>query len=289
MNIERLVNAEEVSGHTALLPTKNKTLVDFDELEILDNAKKILALVYKNLEEATSGPYIYKKTTVTLSYGGEIFTAIGIQNQELGWKKNRPDETVEQPLPIEFQNVQKGDRVHIKGVTIEQHQTEPPERFTDGTLLQAMESAGKSSAEDDAVCVDIGTAATRAPNIKNLVQRKYVISIREAFENPKDASDYDLLYEAARCRQLADWIVGMNGTKFFSLRYDKNLSVGRVKSPTLAMIVDREKEIKSFVPKRYYTVKLNVERNGETVTFESNPVNTEEEAIRIEEKCRGGI
>ena len=119
MNIDRLVNDEEVSGHTALLPTKNKALVDFDELDISDNAKKILALVYKNLEEATSGPYIYKKTTVTLSYGGEIFTAIGIQNQELGWKKNRPDETVEQLLPKEFQNVKKGDRVHIKNVAIE--------------------------------------------------------------------------------------------------------------------------------------------------------------------------
>ena len=179
MDINRLVNEEGVSGHTALLPTKNKALVDFDELDISDNAKKVLALVYKNLEEATSGPYIYKKTTVTLSYGGEVFTATGVQNQELGWKKNRPDETVEQPLPIEFQNVQKGDRVHIKGVTIEQHQTEPPERFTDGTLLQAMESAGKFSAEDDATCVGIGTAATRAPTIKNLVQKKLVVRVGE--------------------------------------------------------------------------------------------------------------
>ena len=76
---------------------------------------------------------------------------------------------------------------------------------------------------------------------------------------------------------------------FVISEYDKKLSVGRVKSPTLAMIIDREKEIESFIPEPYYTVKLNGEFNGETIIFESRRVDTEEEAIRIEKKCRGGI
>ena len=176
LDTKRLVNAEGVSDHTALLPTKNKSLVDYDELDLSDNAKKVLALIYKNLEEATSEPYRYEKTTVTLSYGGEIFTATGVRNLELGWKKNRPDETVEHLLPV----FHKGDRIPIKGVSIVKLQTRPPERFTDGKLLQAMESAGKSSAEDNAANVGIGTAATRADTIEKLISGGFAARIGEA-------------------------------------------------------------------------------------------------------------
>lgn len=110
-------------------------------------------------------------------------------------------------------------------------------------------------------------------------------SIRKAFENPNSGSDYDSLYEAARCRQLADWIVGMNATRYYSLRCEdkgKVLSVGRVMTPTMAMIVDREKEIESFVSETYYTVNLNVDG----IVFESRCFETKEEAIQVEKKCR---
>ena len=110
-------------------------------------------------------------------------------------------------------------------------------------------------------------------------------SIRNEFENPRPSSDYDSLYESARCRELADWIVGMNASRFYTCRYKKKvnelgkktLSVGRVVSPTLAMIVDRENEIKSFVHRSYYTLNLNV--GG--VIFESRRFETEDDAIRI--------
>jgi len=118
-------------------------------------------------------------------------------------------------------------------------------------------------------------------------------AIREAFANPKPTSDYDTLYEAARCRQLADWLVGMNATRYFSCLYGdgvkaygkKSLSVGRVVSPTMAMIVDREKERETFVSESYYTVNLNV--GG--VTFESRHLETEDEAIQIKQNSRGAI
>ncbi len=108
-------------------------------------------------------------------------------------------------------------------------------------------------------------------------------SIREAFENPHPSKDYDLLYESARCRQLADWVVGMNATRYYSLLHGdkgKALSVGRVMTPTLAMIVEREKEIESFVPETYYTVNLNI--GG--VIFESRRFATENEALKIMNK-----
>lgn len=114
------------------------------------------------------------------------------------------------------------------------------------------------------------------------------VSIREAFENPKTASDYDSLYEAARCRQLADWIVGMNATRYFTCLYEtqgKPMKVGRVMSPTLAMIEERENEIEAFIPETYYTVNLNIDG----LVFESRRFNTEEEAIQVEEKCKKAI
>lgn len=110
-------------------------------------------------------------------------------------------------------------------------------------------------------------------------------SIRNAFENPKPGSDYDLLYEAASCRQLADWIVGMNATRYYSLHCrdkKKVLNVGRVTTPTMAMVVDREKEIESFVPEIYHTVNLNV--GG--VVFESRRFEIEKEAIQVAQNCR---
>lgn len=187
INTKRLINAEGVSDHTALLPTKNRAAVDFDKLNLTDNEKKILEMVYQNLDEATSTPYSYEKTTVTLSCGGELFTVTGKRNLELGWKKNRPDETKELLLP-EFKT---GDRVAIESVSIEEEQTQPPERFTDGTLLQAMEAAGKSAVADDDVHAGIGTPATRAEIIEKLVSGGFVERVGDE-HRPKSFAPTDL-------------------------------------------------------------------------------------------------
>ena len=71
-------------------------------------------------------------------------------------------------------------------------------------------------------------------------------AIVEGFQNLKKGSDYDSLYEAAICRERADWIVGMNATRLFSTLYHQTLNVGRVMTPTLAMLVTRETEISEF-------------------------------------------
>lgn len=173
MDTKRLVNDERVTDHTALLPTKKKSLVNFDKYT--ENEKKILEMLYQNLEEATSEPYRYEKTRVTLSYGGELFTVTGVRNLELGWKKNRPDDTRELSLP-EFH---KGDKIAIESVFIEKHQTEPPERFTDGKLLAAMEAAGKESVKQDDNWKGIGTPATRTGVIERLVSYGFVERVGE--------------------------------------------------------------------------------------------------------------
>ena len=79
-------------------------------------------------------------------------------------------------------------------------------------------------------------------------------AIRDGFSRLKPGSDYDTLYESARCRSEADWLVGMNGSRAFTLQYNTLLSIGRVQTPTLAILVNRQKEIDVFVPQDYWEV-----------------------------------
>ena len=84
-------------------------------------------------------------------------------------------------------------------------------------------------------------------------------AIREGFASLKNGHDYDNLYRAAVARAQADWLVGMNGTRALTCKYNAQLSCGRVQTPTLAMIAKREEEIRKFVPKEYYGVSLETE------------------------------
>ena len=81
-------------------------------------------------------------------------------------------------------------------------------------------------------------------------------AILDAFAHLHDGAEYDRLYDAALCRAKADWLVGINATRLFSVLYHRTLNVGRVVSPTLALIVHRDAEIRAFQPERYYTASL---------------------------------
>ena len=81
-------------------------------------------------------------------------------------------------------------------------------------------------------------------------------AIREGFANLKPSTEYDALYNAALCRERADWIVGINASRLFSCLYGRSLAVGRVMTPVLAMTVVREAEIAAFIPEKFYTVVL---------------------------------
>ena len=82
-------------------------------------------------------------------------------------------------------------------------------------------------------------------------------AIAEGFANLRDGADYDGLYASALCRSDADWLVGMNGSRAFTLRYDSLLSVGRVQTPTLSILVKRALEIRNFVPENYWEVQAD--------------------------------
>jgi len=106
-------------------------------------------------------------------------------------------------------------------------------------------------------------------------------AIREGFNHLHDGSDYDKLYEAALSRSKADWIVGINGTRLFTTLYKKKLVVGRVQTPTLAMLVEREGKITTFHKEKYFNI--HVEKNGLTADMEK--IKTEDEAKTIAAAC----
>ncbi len=96
---------------------------------------------------------------------------------------------------------------------------------------------------------------------KKHVRRLWISSMEESailngLDNMKPMEDYDNLYKAALCRAQADWLIGMNATRLYSLLYGPTLHVGRVMTPTLAMLVQRENEIRAFKSTPFYTVKL---------------------------------
>ena len=106
-------------------------------------------------------------------------------------------------------------------------------------------------------------------------------AIREGFAHLRSSGEYDRLYEAALARSKADWIVGINGTRLFSTLYHKKLVVGRVQTPTLAMLVEREGKISTFHKEKYFNVHIS----KENLTADLEKVKTEEEAKAIAAAC----
>ena len=99
-------------------------------------------------------------------------------------------------------------------------------------------------------------------NCRKRVKRLWISSMEDAailqgFDNLRNGAEYDNLYASALCRSKADWLVGINATRLFSVMYHRTLNVGRVVSPTLALLVQREAEINAFQPESFYTVHLD--------------------------------
>ena len=108
-------------------------------------------------------------------------------------------------------------------------------------------------------------------------------AIREGFASLKPSTEYDALYQAALCRERADWIVGINSSRLFSCLYGRPLAVGRVMTPTLAMAVQREAAISAFTPEKFYTVSLAFADGG---TASSKRFSQKADAETLLANCR---
>ena len=136
---------------------------------------------------------------------------------------------------------------------------------------------------------------------KKPVKRLWISSltdtaIKDGLSKMKDGHEYDNLYASARCRAEADWLVGMNATRAFTLKNGELLPVGRVQTPTLAILVDRQKEINAFVPKDYWEVQATFtpEQSETSITYNGLWISAEgeqriydkEQATTIADKVR---
>ena len=108
-------------------------------------------------------------------------------------------------------------------------------------------------------------------------------AIREGFANLRPGADYDPLYQSALCRQKADWLIGINASRLFSVLYHRTLNVGRVQTPTLAMLADRDSKIVLFRKEKYHHVRLALE--GAEAVSEKIPAMEDAQAIR--DACDG--
>ena len=126
------------------------------------------------------------------------------------------------------------------------------------------------------------------------IQRLWISSqtdkaIKEGFAKLKNGKEYETLYQSAQARAEADWLVGLNVTRALTCKYNAQLSAGRVQTPTLAMIVKREEEIKKFVPKEYFIVRADLGKFFVTYRDEKNHTGIfdGEKAKRLAEKMKG--
>lgn len=107
--------------------------------------------------------------------------------------------------------------------------------------------------------------------------------IQQGFENLKDGAAYDNLFAASECRAKADWLIGMNGTRAFTKKYGRKQTIGRVQTPTLAMLAERQAKIQNFVKEPYYKVELS----GGGVVAVSEQMAQEQDADTMQAACDG--
>ena len=108
-------------------------------------------------------------------------------------------------------------------------------------------------------------------------------AIQQGFENLKDGAEYDNLFAASECRAKADWLIGMNGTRAFTKKYGRKQTIGRVQTPTLAMLTERQAKIQNFVKEPYYKVELS----GGGVVAVSEQMAQEQDADTVQAVCDG--
>ena len=126
-------------------------------------------------------------------------------------------------------------------------------------------------------------AGCRKPVERLWISSMEDMAIREGFNDLRPGAAYDALYQSALCRQKADWLVGINATRLFSVLYHRTLNVGRVQTPTLAMLAERDAKINGFQKEKYHHVRLNVD-GAEAV---SEKIISPEDAQAVQTACFG--
>ena len=125
-----------------------------------------------------------------------------------------------------------------------------------------------------------GLAGSKLPVKRLWISSMEDTAIQQGFDSLKDGTEYDNLFAASECRAKADWLIGINATRLFSVLYGVTLNVGRVMSPTLALLVQRESDIESFISKPFYVPEITC--GGFTASGEKMTERSEAEKIRMD-------
>lgn len=153
------------------------------------------------------------------------------------------------------------DKIKLKPINTTKKQLSVVKKLMNSKDVESIVCATDSGREGELIFRYIYEIINCKKTFKRLwISSMTETSILEGFKNLKDGHDYNNLYESAKCRSHADWLVGINATRAYTIKYGTLLSIGRVQTPTLAIIVKREKEIKDFKPEEYYEVKASFEK-----------------------------
>lgn len=206
---------------------------------------------------------------------GHLVELVQPESYEEAWKKWSYDN-----LPIIPQEWQH----EVKSDTKAQHQI--LKKLMHDDRVDAVVCATDAGREGELIFrLTYNMAGCRKPMKRLWISSMEESAIRDGFHNLRPGSDYDNLYKSALCRQEADWLVGINGTRLFTVLYGgKALKVGRVQTPTLAMLVDRESKIMNFKKEAYYMA--HIMENG--LDAVSEHISDKTEAERIAGACENG-
>ena len=169
------------------------------------------------------------------------------------------------------------------------HNTKKPQFNVLRKLLRSKKfdyvvNACDAGREGEAIFRRVYTLAGSKLPIKRLwISSMEDAAIQQGFENLKDGAAYDNLFAASECRAKADWLIGMNGTRAFTKKYGRKQTIGRVQTPTLAMLAERQTKIQNFVKEPYYKVELS----GAGVVAASEQMGREQDADTVQAACDG--
>lgn len=150
------------------------------------------------------------------------------------------------------------DHIKIKAISNTKPQFDILKKLMEQSRISSLICATDSGREGELIFRYIYELAGCKKPFKRLwISSMTDAAIKEGFDSLKDGSEYDNLYNSAKCRSEADWLVGINASRAFTLRYDALLSIGRVQTPTLALIVERQKEIDAFDARDYWEVEAD--------------------------------
>lgn len=164
----QICNSKKVSDHHAIVPTTGSTKVGLDELPA--GELEILKLIARRVLVSLSEAHRYLETTVVMDCGGSTFTAKGKQVLSLGWRQYEKPEDNSSALP----DISEGMELPFVNAALKEGKTTPPKRYTEDTLLAAMETAGSKEMPEDAERKGLGTPATRAETLEKLVSTGFV-------------------------------------------------------------------------------------------------------------------